>query len=126
SAGGGDPLSGLPRGPAFLFPFCHRGSPPPVLADAMHRYEIFLRYYLLGLADAGSPYAFHTLGSAIAVNPMAYAMVRGFPRRLAGEDFHFLNKVAKIGSILRMGGAPIVIEGRRSHPAPFGTRAALH
>jgi len=119
-------LSGDPSGAACLYPFWHRCRPPPVLADAMHRYEIFLRYYLLGLADAGSPYAFHTLGSAIAVNPMAYAMVRGFPRRLAGEDFHFLNKVAKIGSILRMGGAPIVIEGRRSHRAPFGTGAALN
>src|SRR5262249_15861456 len=69
---------------------------------------------------------FHTLGSTVAVDPAAYAMVRGFPRRMAGEDFYFLNKVAKLGSIIRLGGAPIIIEGRRSHRAPFGTGAALN
>ena len=119
-------LSGGPPAAACLYPFWHRCKSPPVFVDAVHRYEIFLRYYVLGLADAASPYAFHTLGSTIAVHPVAYAMVRGFPRRVAGEDFYFLNKVAKVGSIIRLGGAPIIIEGRRSHRAPFGTGAALN
>ena len=110
---------------ALLYPFWHRIESPPELADAMHRYELFLRYYVLGLAYAGSPYAFHTLGSILAVHCLAYAKVRGFPRRDAGEDFYLLNKLAKVGPILQLDGAPLMIRGRSSHRVPFGTGAAL-
>ena len=110
---------------ALIYPFWHRCESPPELADAMHRYEVFLRYYVLGLADAGSPYAFHTLGSTLAVHSLAYAKVRGFPRRDAGEDFYLLNKLAKVGPILQLDGAPLMIRGRSSHRVPFGTGAAL-
>ncbi len=110
---------------ALIYPFWHRCESPPELADAMHRYEVFLRYYVLGLADAGSPYAFHTLGSTLAVHALAYAKVRGFPRRDAGEDFYLLNKLAKVGPILQLDGAPLMIRGRSSHRVPFGTGAAL-
>lgn len=111
---------------ALLYPFWHQREPLPMLADAMDRYELFLRYYVLGLADAGSPYAFHTLGSTLAVHALAYAKVRGFPRRAAGEDFYLLNKLAKVGSIASLDGAPLRIGGRRSHRVPFGTGAALN
>jgi hypothetical protein len=110
---------------ALLYPFWHQCEPSAELADAMHRYEVFLRYYVLGLADAGSPYAFHTLGSTLAVHALAYAKVRGFPRRAAGEDFYLLNKLAKVGPILQLDGAPLMIRGRSSHRVPFGTGAAL-
>src|SRR5262249_27228251 len=56
-------VSDHPLVAACLYPFWHRCEPQLALADAMRRYEIFLRYYVLGLCDAGSPYAFHTLGS---------------------------------------------------------------
>src|SRR5215510_9289228 len=110
---------------ALLHPFWHRCEPSAVLADAMQRYELFLRYYVLGLAHAQSPYAFHTLGSTLAVHALAYAKVRGFPRRAAGEDFYLLNKLAKVGPILQLDGAPLMIRGRSSHRVPFGTGAAL-
>lgn len=109
----------------LLYPFWHRIESPPELADAMHRYELFLRYYVLGLDYAGSPCAFHTLGSILAVHCLAYAKVRGFPRRDAGEDFYLLNKLAKVGPILQLDGAPLMIRGRSSHRVPFGTGAAL-
>src|SRR5260370_15593309 len=111
---------------ALIYPFWHRCESPPELADGMDRYELFLRSYVLGLADAGSPYAFHTLGSTVAVHTLAYAKVRGFPRRAAGEDFYLLNKLAKVGSIAQLDGAPLIIRGRRSHRLPFGTGAALN
>ncbi len=110
---------------ALVYPFWHQCESPPALADAIRRYEVFLRYYVLGLADAGSPYAFHTLGSTLAVHSSAYAKVRGFPRRDAGEDFYLLNKLAKVGPILQLDGAPLMIRGRSSHRVPFGTGAAL-
>jgi len=92
-------------------------------------YEYSLRYYVAGLSFAGSPYAFHTIGSTMAVNATHYARVRGFPRRQAGEDFYLLNKLAKVGSIRQLraetDSEPIDIAARRSDRVPFGTGAAV-
>jgi hypothetical protein len=48
-------------------------------------------------------------------------MVRGFPRRPAGEDFYLLNKLAKTGTIDQLAGPLIEISGRLSERVPFGT-----
>lgn len=123
------PLGGTGRPAALIHPFDHLCDADDAgLADAMRRYEIWLRYYVLGLAWAGSPYAFHTIGSTIAVDAGAYARVRGYPRRSAGEDFYFLNKLAKVGSVVTLSGEgrePIRIDGRASGRVPFGTGRAL-
>jgi hypothetical protein len=77
---------------AVVFPFWHEPAGDAVLTRATALYELSLRYYVAGLAWAGSPYAFHTLGSATAVSAAAYAAVRGYPKREAAEDFYLLNK----------------------------------
>lgn len=105
----------------LVYPFFHVPSGDVELDLATLHYELSLRYYVLGLRHAGSPYAFHTIGSALAVRADAYAAVRGFPRRLAGEDFHLLDKLAKVGSIARVASEPIRIRARRSDRVPFGT-----
>ena len=110
---------------AAVYFFEHRFAEDPGLADAARLYEISLRYYTLGLAWAGSPYAYEAMGSCIAVRPSAYAAVRGFPRKDAAEDFYFLNKVAKVGGIRRLSGAPLFLDGRVSDRVPFGTGNAL-
>ena len=77
---------------------------------------------------ARSPYAFHTIGSTMAVNAFHYAKVRGFPRRQAGEDFYLLNKLAKVGAIRQLSEETecesIDIAARLSDRVPFGTGAA--
>ena len=110
---------------AALYFFEHRVGDDDSLARAARLYEISLRYYTLGLAWAGSPYAYESMGSCVAVRPEAYAAVRGFPRKNAAEDFYILNKLAKVGAIARLGGAPLRLEGRVSHRVPFGTGKAL-
>ena len=105
---------------ALLYPFRHVGATPQALA-----YEISLRYYVAGLRFAGSPYAFHTIGSTLAVHALAYARVRGFPKRLAGEDFYLLNKLAKVGTMRALDGEPIRLSARTSQRTPFGTGRAL-
>ncbi len=116
----------FPRPAAALFPFSHEPDPDdPMAHQAILLYECFLRYQRLSLEAAGSPYAFHTVGSTIAVTDRAYAEVRGFPMRTAGEDFYFLNKLAKIGSVHVLGGEPIRLLGRCSDRVPFGTGRAM-
>jgi hypothetical protein len=110
---------------AVVYPFVHRPEDDTALAEAIALYEISLRYYVLGLAYAGSPYAYHTIGSTLAVDAAAYAMVRGFPKRTAGEDFYLLSKLAKVGSVARLSGSPIVVRGRPSDRVPFGTGPAV-
>jgi hypothetical protein len=110
---------------AFVYPFAHRPADDPALSRAVLLYEISLRYYVLGLAFAGSPYAHHTIGSTIATGARAYATVRGFPKRAAAEDFYLLSKLAKIGPVMSMRGRPIAVSGRPSSRVPFGTGAAV-
>lgn len=109
---------------AWVFPFTHV-SDDPALREAGLGYELSLRYYVNRLAYAGSPFAFHTIGSCLAIDATAYAMVRGFPKRNAGEDFHVLNKLAKVGSVHRLADPVIEIEARASHRVPFGTGPAI-
>ncbi len=110
---------------ALLYDFCHVHDPDPEVALAALRYELFLRYYVLGLRSAGSPYAFHTIGSTVTVAPGAYAQARGFPRRKAAEDFHLLAKLAKLGAVRSLPGEPLRLSGRVSARVPFGTGAGI-
>src|SRR4030042_1165316 len=46
-------------------------------------YELHLRYFIQGLKYSGSPYAFHTVGSALAVKALPYVQAGGLNRRQA-------------------------------------------
>jgi hypothetical protein len=123
-----------PENAALIYPFRHcgdkKGADHKDVLLATQLYELSLRYYVAGMKFAHSPYAFHTIGSTMAVNAGHYAKVRGFPKREAGEDFYLLNKLAKVGSVLGLGESsdcgPIEIAARRSDRVPFGTGAAVN
>jgi hypothetical protein len=111
---------------AVTYPFYHQHLLENNLGHALQLYETYLRYYFLGLIWAGSPYAFHTVGSSMAVSAEAYARVRGFPgAREAAEDFYMLNKLAKVAPVFRSTSAVIQIRGRESDRVPFGTGASM-
>lgn len=119
-----DYLSHPPARPGSLvMPYRH--AAPASLATRARRYELHLRYYVDRLRFAGSPYAFHTIGSVLATHARVYAKVRGVPRRNAGEDFYFLNKAAKVAPVFAADRPEIVIRARLSHRVPFGTGPAL-
>ncbi len=107
-----------------LFPFRHVSDDPALLFQAM-LYELHIRYYAWGLGRAHSPYAFPSLGSTICVHAQAYAQVRGIPKRNAGEDFYFLNKLAKVAPITLLDSPEIEVAARLSKRVPFGTGPAL-
>jgi hypothetical protein len=106
-------------------PYRHRSASDPVGQKAIDRYELFLRTYVLGLELAGSPYAFHTVGSAMACRASAYVAVGGMNRRLAGEDFYFLQQVHKTSGVARLTGTVVHPSPRSSHRVPFGTGRAV-
>lgn len=88
-------------------------------------YELSLLWYAAGLKSAGSIYGFPSVGSSFAVSAEAYATVRGFPKRAAGEDFYLLNKLRKVGGYAYTNGAPIKLSSRASDRVPFGTGPAI-
>ncbi len=97
----------------------------PNLARAAHLYEMHMAYYHTSLAELGSRYAFPTLGSTIIVQSIAYASVRGYPRRDAAEDFYLLNKLAKIGDVIFQPTPRVLLQARPSQRVPFGTGPTL-
>ncbi len=119
-----DRLAQLSICAAVTFNFKHETNKGPV-SQATLIYEKSLHYYRAGLEWAGSPYAFYSLGSSLAVNAIDYARVRGFPKRAGGEDFYLLNKLRKIGLIKHCSDIEVQIESRTSDRVPFGTGPAI-
>ena len=109
------------KNPAAVVAYAHQTPVDPGLRAAICCYEIFLRSYVIGLSYARSPYAFHAIGSTIACTGEGYVGVRGMNRRIAAEDFYFLNKLAKIGKIGTITNTTVFPSARISERVPFGT-----
>ena len=104
-----------------VIPFRHQQGHTAAGQEAIDSYELFLRSYVLGLELAGSPYAFHTVGSAMACRATAYARMGGMNSRSAGEDFYFLQQLHRTAGVARLPGTTVYPSARGSHRVPFGT-----
>ncbi|MBQ9804713.1 MAG: glycosyltransferase [Lentisphaeria bacterium] len=113
------------RGGGVALDFAHRPADNAARQQAIDRYEAYLRRYRDKLRDAGSPYAFFTIGSAFAVRGDAYIRAGGMKVREAGEDFYFLQAVAKTSGVRSLDGAVVFPSPRTSHRVPFGTGPAV-
>jgi hypothetical protein len=102
-------------------PFRHQTGETAAEETAIRRYELYLRSYLFGLQQAASPYAFHSIGSAFACRAAAYLKAGGMNRRSAGEDFYFLQQLAKTGGVEMLSGTLVRPSARFSARVPFGT-----
>lgn len=112
-------------GGGAVIPFEHLPADGERENRAIERYELFLRCYVAGLHFAGSPYAFHTVGSAMACRASAYLKCGGMNRRRAGEDFYFLQSLAKTSGVEQVQGTVVYPSPRRSNRVPFGTGRAV-
>ena len=102
--------------------FKHQKADSPESQAAIDEYEAFLNYYVEGLRWAGSPYAFHTIGSCICFTASGYIRANGFAaRRQAGEDFYFCVEIAKTGGICEINRTMVFPSARISRRVPFGT-----
>ncbi len=109
---------------AAVIPFRHQSGVTPEQEAAIRHYELYLRSFLFGLARAGSPYAYHTLGSAFACRAGDYVRAGGMNRRQAGEDFYFLQQLAKTAGVVMLNGTVVSPSPRFSGRVPFGTGQA--
>ena len=93
--------------------------------EGIVRYELFLRYYIEGLRLANYPFAYHTIGSSMAVRSSAYQKQGGMNRRKAGEDFYFLHKFIAQGTLSEIQDTSTFPSPRPSDKVPFGTGKAI-
>lgn len=111
--------------PAATVRYAHQRPSDTRLLLAICRYEIFLRSYVIGLSFARSPYAFAAIGSTISCRAESYVAVRGMNRKEAAEDFHFLDKLAKLGQIGFIENTTVHPSARPSKRVPFGTGSKM-
>jgi len=103
----------------------HRPGKTPEEERAIRRYEKFMDDYVAGLRSAGSPYAFYTIGSAIAVRASSYIACGGMRVRSGGEDFYFLQALAKVTQVGATAKPLVFPASRPSDRVPFGTGPAV-
>ena len=96
----------------------------PELRSGIIHYELFLRYYVEGLRQAGFPHAIPTVGSCMVVRADVYAKYQGMNRRKAGEDFYFLHRIAPHERLAHITDAMVFPSCRTSDRVPFGTGKA--
>ena len=103
----------------------HGQAPDTAQEKAIRAYEAYLERYAARLKECGSPYAFHTVGSAFAVRGEAYMKCGGMKVRQAGEDFYFLQEIAKTSGVQVLEKTLVFPSPRISARTPFGTGQAV-
>lgn len=94
---------------------------PPEVYEAVILYELNMRYFYQALRSTGFPFAQHSLGSAFYVTAIAYAKAGGMNRRIAGEDFYFLQKLIPNSHFQYLISTRVIPSPRPSDRVLFGT-----
>lgn len=114
-----------PVAAALSVPYFHQLTGDLELDRAMLRYEIYMRCYAINLFRIRSPYAFTALGSAIVLPVWSCRAIRGMTPKMSGEDFYFLQKLAKLGTVIHWNRECVFPATRYSSRVYFGTGPAL-
>ena len=117
----------FPKAPGCSIRFEHplSGAESDVIYQGIAQYELHLRYYNQALRFCNLPYAFHTVGSSMAVRSSAYQKQGGMNKRQAGEDFYFLHKIIRLGNFTELNSTRVIPSPRISDRVPFGTGKAI-
>jgi glycosyltransferase involved in cell wall biosynthesis len=97
----------------------------PETYEAITLYELHLRYYVEALKQTGFPYAFHTIGSCMVFRALKYVQAGGMPKKQAGEDFYFLQKLIPLGGFGNLTETTVYPSPRPSDRVIFGTGASI-
>ncbi len=114
-----------PKTDAAAFEVIHQQSDDKKIEKAIRSYENYLEEYYLALKECNSPFAYKSVGSALAVRVSSYIQAGGMRKERAGEDFYFLEAVAKIGSVDFVRTIVVHPSPRLSNRVAFGTGTAV-
>lgn len=106
-------------------PYYHRLTKDMSANMAILRYEIYMRNYAINMLLIDNPYQFSALGSALATIISIYNRVGGMTPKAAGEDFYFLQKLRKFGTIENWNSCTVFPAARFSDRVNFGTGPAM-
>lgn len=118
-------LEAVPSAPGAVIGIRHRQGEDEAQEQAVRAYERYLFRYAEKLSEAGSPYGFVSIGSGFAVRSSAYVKAGGMRKKKAGEDFYFLQELAKQGTLLKIADTLVFPSPRLSARVPFGTGQAV-
>ena len=93
--------------------------------ESIINYELHLRYLVNAQRWSGHPFAYHTVGSSMAVRRKDYLLQGGMNTRQAGEDFYFLQKFIEVGKLFQITSTTVYPGARISNRVPFGTGRAM-
>lgn len=110
---------------ALSIPYYHRLTGNIENDKLILRYEIYMRCFLLNMIRIENPYAFTALGSAMAFPVWAYQKAGGLTPVASGEDFYFLQKLVKYGTVNLFVPTTAYPSSRLSSRVTFGTGPAL-
>lgn len=114
-----------PKAVALSVPYYHKLTGNYDQDNAILRYEIYMRYYALNLWRIKSPYNFTAIGSAMALPIKAYKTIGGITPHNSGEDFYFIQKLRKYGTVLTWNSEKVYPAARFSDRVGFGTGPAM-
>jgi hypothetical protein len=114
-----------PKAAAISVPYYHPLTNNEEKDRAILRYEIYLRYFAINLHLIESPYNFTAVGSAIVLPVGTYNAIGGITPHKSGEDFYFLQKIRKYGTVLTWNRERVYPEARYSDRVGFGTGPAM-
>jgi len=89
----------------------HQKSDDNLIELGIRKYENYLYHTAKKMKNAGSPYGFITMGSAMVFTKKCYIKAGGIPRKKVTEDFYFLQEVVKTSSVK-------TIQEKLVHPSP--------
>lgn len=114
-----------PEALGFANPYFHFLTDDENINRSILRYEIYMRSYNIHLMKINSPYGYTAMGSAMSCTLAAYRKVNGLTPHKSGEDFYFLQKLAKAGKILIHNEVKVYPSARNSDRVFFGTGPAV-
>lgn len=110
---------------ALSVPYYHKTTSNTNIDRGILLYEIYARNYFINLYHIQSPYTFTALGSGIALPVDTYKTIGGITPKQSGEDFYFLQQLAKYGKISNKLNSIINPASRFSERIIFGTGQAI-
>jgi glycosyltransferase involved in cell wall biosynthesis len=110
---------------ALSIPYYHPLTQNEITNRCILRYEIYMRVYALNMLFIHNPYAFTAMGSSMALKTGTYRKIGGLTPHQAGEDFYFLQKLRKHGSVLTWCPTIVFPASRFSDRVIFGTGPAM-